>query len=172
MGTRQVASTPIKKSDKTMLPAQRLTLAHSGTDTCPGMTVTGRRPLPDPVPVEAELRRLSRETLDPGEVGPRELPLERPGCLLVTPFEGEESTLHLPEIDEVVRGKHLALDDGESRCFRPYPLVGAGSCEASGWRGGPRRGSHEESSSCCLPRPGVQVPGRLRAAMRRVRKVI
>jgi len=50
-----------------MLPAQRWTLAHSGTDTCPGTTVTGRRPLPDPVPVKAELRRLARRTLDPGE---------------------------------------------------------------------------------------------------------
>jgi len=39
------------------------------------------------------------------------LPLERRGCLLVAPFEGEESTLDLPEIDEV--GEHLALDDRE-----------------------------------------------------------
>jgi len=36
---------------------------------CLGTTVTGRRPLPDPVPVKAELRLLARETLDPGEVG-------------------------------------------------------------------------------------------------------
>jgi hypothetical protein len=37
-----------------------------------GRPSPGRRPLPDPVPVKAELRLLARETLDPGEVGPSE----------------------------------------------------------------------------------------------------
>ena len=37
-----------------------------------GRASPGRRPLPDPVPVKAELRLLARETLDPGEVGPSE----------------------------------------------------------------------------------------------------
>ena len=104
-------------------------LPTQGPTPARGRPVTGRRPLPDPVPVEAELRWLARETLDPGEVGPSELPLERPGCLLVAPFEGEESTLHLPEIDEVVRGEHLTLDDGESR-FQP----GSAATRRHGWR--------------------------------------
>src|SRR6266545_3557555 len=47
------------------------------------------------------------------EVRPGECPLERSGDLLVMVLEPEESVLDLRERGEVVRGEHLALNDGE-----------------------------------------------------------
>src|SRR3990172_880630 len=47
------------------------------------------------------------------EVGARELPLERCSDLLVVFLETQESIFDLCERGEVIRGEHLALDDGE-----------------------------------------------------------
>jgi hypothetical protein len=47
-----------------------------------------------------------------GEVVAGELPFEGSGRLLVAALEGGEALFDVGQVDEVVRGEDLALDDG------------------------------------------------------------